>query len=125
MSPATIAPGVDQITQALSSYRYLGVDEYAIQDGIAAALSAAGIVFEREKRLGPHERLDFAVATIAIEVKIRGSRADLIRQLARYARHEDVEQIILASTSRVLLAGAPELIHQIPVTGVLLRGRAL
>lgn len=118
----TATADLDLLTDALAATRYLGVDEYAVQDGIAEILTRNGIDFEREKRLGPRERLDFAVGTTAIEVKVRTSRADLIRQLGRYAAHEEVEHIILASPSRRVLAGLPDQVYGVPIVGVLIRG---
>lgn len=58
--------------------------------------------YTRELRVDEHNRLDFAVqvdgTTVAVEVKIGGSRKDVIRQLTRYAALADVDEILLVTT---------------------------
>lgn len=82
----------------------------------------AGCALSREHRLGPGERPDFMVdGRIVIEVKIKGAvRAAIGRQLLRYAKHADVEAMILASNVSMAL---PPLIGGKPVAVVSL-GRA-
>jgi hypothetical protein len=61
----------------------------------------------REHRLSDRDRPDFFVTVggVAIEVKIGGrgqSRTGIVRQLARYAEHDQVEAIILATGVSIL-----------------------
>lgn len=71
--------------------------EVSIQDRIAESLTARGIEFQREYRLGPRNRVDFLCPDgIAIEVKKGkpGSSA-LTAQAERYAAFDAVSSIIL------------------------------
>jgi hypothetical protein len=96
-------------------------DEKRTQADLAHALTAQGIAFEREVRLSAADIPDFMVGDIAIEVKIRGARKmDIYRQLVRYAKHERVGSLILATN---MTMGLPEQLEGKPVFFVAL-GRA-
>lgn len=66
------------------------------------------VEFDREFQISPKDRPDFvigrmptllaAVPVVAVEVKIKGSLADLTRQLFRYAEHPDVAGILVVTT---------------------------
>ena len=81
----------------LRSRRFRLNTERQVQDGIDAELARAGIAFERECRLSAADVVDFLVEGIALEVKISGGTLDIYRQLERYAAHDRVQSIILAS----------------------------
>ncbi|ABM97043.1 hypothetical protein [Methylibium petroleiphilum] len=105
---------LEQVAVTLSRYRYRFSDEDSLQQGIAKALSANGLIFQREKSLSQRDRPDFLLTGgLAIEIKIGGSLADVLRQVARYAEHERVRGILVVGTpawlSRVpeSLAGKP------------------
>ena len=104
------------VVRLLSRTRVSLSSEKAMQSDIAAALTAAGIPFEREYRL--HQRRgrrssedipDFLIPCpreltqwVAVECKLKGRgggprKIDIYRQLERYARHPDVAAIVLAS----------------------------
>lgn len=85
------------IVAALRARRFSHVDEDELQRGIAEALEAAGIAFEREAVRG-RDRFDFLVGRIVVEVKVKGSRAALIEQVYRYAKRLDVDGIVIATT---------------------------
>lgn len=72
-------------------------DEKRTQAELANALTAADIQFVREVRLSGKDIVDFMVGGIAIELKTKGQRMAIFRQLERYAEHEKVESIILAT----------------------------
>ncbi len=88
------------ITAAVRGYRYSYSDEHELQAGLADALTAAGLVFEREVALGPRDRIDFVVDRVGIEVKIDGAPAVVLRQLLRYAHSDRVDHLILVTTRR-------------------------
>lgn len=73
-------------------------DEYDLQTAIADRL---GTIVDREHDLSDgRSRVDLwhPTAGIALEVKINSSRADVIRQLTRYAHCPEVAGIILITT---------------------------
>ncbi|UQX13566.1 DUF5131 family protein [Candidatus Mycobacterium methanotrophicum] len=90
----------DQVVQALAGHIYVGRCETRLQDRVAQVLGEAGLVFERESRLSERDRPDFLIAgTVVVEVKLKTPRSAVLRQLGRYAGHEQIEAIVLASTS--------------------------
>ena len=108
------------IIDTLSRFAFHGQTEADYQKGIELALSRTGTDVAREAVLSPRNRIDFLSGTVGIEVKTRGSRAAIIRQLGRYAREPRIEALILATPSRKILAGLPADILGIPVVGHLL-----
>ena len=54
--------------------------------------------FQREASLTEHDRPDFLIGTIAVEVKIHDPYAKVLRQLHRYALHSSVDAVILITT---------------------------
>lgn len=90
----------------LEGYSLDASTELALQDGIASALTDADVAFEREVRLDAGSRPDFMVGGVAVEVKVGGSWAALVRQLHRYAKHERVTELLVVS-SRVRLVRVP------------------
>ena len=80
----------------------------------AANLKKHGVSFEREYRLDARNRLDFFCDGVAIEVKIGGSRNNLIRQLHRYAQFDEVRELLVV-TSRLCLASLPSELNGKPI----------
>lgn len=81
-------------------------DEKALQVEMAAAFTAAGIAFEREVHLGAGDIIDFMAFAdggeclnvgLGIEVKIKGARRAIFRQVERYCGYPAVREIILAT----------------------------
>lgn len=114
-----------EVTTLLSRYRIMGLAEAIVQDQIERALRKEGVAFEREVELAPGDRIDFMIEGVGVEVKTKGTRAQIIRQLARYIRNDRIEEIVLAATSRRVLAGMPDEITGTPVTKHLLQGGLL
>jgi hypothetical protein len=113
------------VSDLLARYRIMGVAEAVVQDQIERALRQEGVAYEREVELAPGDRIDFMVGPVGVEVKTKGTRAQIIRQLARYVRNDRVEGIVLAATSRRVLASVPDEITGMTVTKHLLQGRLL
>lgn len=89
---------LQQIADLIRSNRIDLTDEKRTQADIEVVFTAAGLPFEREKRLAKGEIVDFlAYGNIAVEVKIGGSRMEIFRQLRRYAEHEVVAGLVLVS----------------------------
>lgn len=95
-----------EIAALLEQYRLDASTEATLQDAIASVLTENAIPFEREARLDAYSRPDFMIGGVAVEVKIGGSWAALVRQLQRYAKHERVAEILVVS-SRVRLVRVP------------------
>jgi hypothetical protein len=75
-------------------------DEKTTQAEIARALDALRWGYQREVSLSPGDRPDFLTAEgIAIEVKLRARKMEVWRQLLRYAAHDRVRGILLASNT--------------------------
>ena len=110
---ATPAPTVDQVLEnlisILSRRRYRFTDENDLQRGIEQVLTEAKIDFQREARLNASDRLDFLLpGGVAIEVKIKGSIAELLRQASRYLARPEIQA--------VLVVGSPHWITRVPET---------
>jgi hypothetical protein len=88
-----------QVVGALREKRFILSDEKDLQSQIAGALDAAAIDYQREVIIGARERVDFMIFDgIAVEVKIKGGKLAIYRQLKRYAESDQVREIILLSS---------------------------
>lgn len=73
--------------------------EHDLQRAIESCLRKGGVRFKTEACLGERSRVDFLTAAgVAIEVKIDGSIAEVLRQLVRYAIFDEVRELVLATT---------------------------
>src|ERR1035441_10388199 len=86
-----------EIAHLISRHKYVFDNEDELQLGIAAVLERAGVEAEREVKINATDRLDFLAGSIAIEIKIAGSRPQILTQLHRYAQSERVSEIVLVS----------------------------
>lgn len=115
------------VIAALRPYRFIAHDERRLYEGLSEALVKAGIVFERERTIqlatGRAGRLDYYVPIyrLAIEVKVGGSPAAILRQLRSYAEHPDVDALLLV-TSLAKLAQIPDTLAGKPVRSYRLTG---
>lgn len=115
------------VIAALRPYRFIAHDERRLYEGLSEALTAAGIVFERERVLtlstGRTGRLDYYVPStrLAIEVKVGGSPAAILRQIRAYAEHSDVDALLLV-TSLAKLAQIPDTLAGKPARSYRLTG---
>jgi hypothetical protein len=97
----TAGDRVEQVVALLSGYRIPQDTERQLQDGIATLLTGAGIAFKREYRLTGRDKPDFMlVPDVCLEVKIKGTAANVTRQLLRYAASEHVAALLLVTTRR-------------------------
>ena len=103
-----------ELVALLEQHRFASSEEAQLQDGIAAALIAAGVPHTRELRLGTRDRIDFLVGTVGLEVKIDGSLPALARQLQRYAEAPIVSELVVFTT-RARLAQLPATLLGKPV----------
>lgn len=112
------------VVETLPRFSYRFSNEIALHEGMAQALTSAGIAFEREVVAGPKDRFDFLVAPgIVIEAKIQGSLAKALQQVDRYAARADVTAVVLVTTRfwGTTSAGIDQLhgkpVHIIKLTG--------
>ena len=109
---------ISQLHDIFARNRFRHTNEIELQDGIAKALTDAGLAFKREHHLGV-DRVDFFLDGIALEVKIGGSLSDVTRQLHRYSEHTDVHTVALVTTMArhrpmpVIMSGKPVLVFHL------------
>lgn len=80
--------------------RFRWSDEEDLRDGLASALDAEGVSYERECVLGPGDRIDFLVdGGLGVEVKVATGISAVTRQLHRYSQHVRVVALVLFTPS--------------------------
>lgn len=83
-------------------------NEKATQARLEELLQAHGFEFTREARVGEGDIPDFMVGGLAVEVKIKGGKMDIYRQLRRYAQQPRVTRILLVTN---VAMGLPDVIE--------------
>lgn len=125
---ATPADAALIIANDLAGFTYRWTTEADLQAAMHTVL-VERFHTDREKALSRRDRPDFLVNvgmfTVAIEVKVKSTRTEVIRQLGRYAEHASVDAIVFASGRRVLVPAIPSEIHGKPVISVFLGSVAL
>ena len=112
-------PDGDTIARLCHTIRPARPGERAAQDAIEAALIADGVPYTREARLSRTDRIDFLTATgVGIEVKVDCPVADVLRQLARYARHDQIAALVVVATNPRSVHRLPATIGGVPVTAI-------
>lgn len=90
---------MSDLAAELQKQRFNISQEKRTQMDVEQYLMSQKISFEREKRLSGEDIPDFFIFTdhgnIVLEVKIKSPRKAIYRQLERYAKHHDVNGIIL------------------------------
>ncbi|MHC1722465.1 MAG: hypothetical protein AB9836_04570 [Aminipila sp.] len=89
---------MEKVIKALKSLR-IGkiIEEYDLQNEIAAIFNKAGIQYEKEYQLGPGSRVDFLTESgVAVEVKKgKPNRTRLVEQINRYSKYQEVKAIVI------------------------------
>lgn len=116
--------GQKRIVQSLSRWAVRTVSSEAdLQRGVANVLAGDGFAFREQVSLDEHSRIDFLEeAGIGIELKVAGSRADVIRQLHRYASFDSVSGLVLVTTRRMHLVDFPVALRGKPLSSVYVAG---
>jgi hypothetical protein len=105
---------VATVDRALRTHRFRYSGERELQAGIEQVLRAAGLEVKREAPLGDAGTIDFLIESLGIEIKVRGSRADVTRQVHRYLQHDALAGVLVVTT-RAALARLPPRISGKPV----------
>lgn len=120
-----------ELRALLASASFGATDERDIQEAIAVLLARKKVRFKREvvlwKPMPPErggDRIDFLVGRVGIEVKVAGSRNEVMRQLERYCRSDRIDAILLATT-RLQLTRMPDTLGGKPVVTAPLFGAIL
>lgn len=115
---------VDDVAAYLRGLKFNYVDEAELQEALAAALRKRGWPFDREVVLSGRSRIDLLMTKpwcIGIEVKIGGTAAAALEQMARYAKSDRVASLVLV-TDRMQAGVQPESINGKPIRVVNLMG---
>lgn len=99
---------IDSVLAVLRALRLPVAVEVDTQAEIAAALLAAGAPAVREVILDKANRIDVMVGGIGIEVKVKGGKRDILRQLQRYAEFDQILELVLVTA---VAMGVPETIN--------------
>jgi hypothetical protein len=100
----TVQMAFAEIGRVLVGKRLPLTDEKRLQAEIGSVLDAAGLRFQREAPLvAARGAIDFLVLfgdayRVGIEVKIKGSRLQILRQLVRYAGSPSVDALMLVTS---------------------------
>lgn len=97
---------------------YRMAQESLLQEDLEKHFRAGCIPYEREFKFSTTERVDFFVdGHIAVELKIKGSRRGILRQMQRYADVERVDSLILMTSAAMgmpaTLSGKPVYVVQL------------
>jgi hypothetical protein len=106
--------------ELLKSYRYSVGSEESFQRSLEQVLLRHRIEFLREHPLGRNcGRIDFYLPDhkFGIELKVKGSPTQVLRQMHRYAQCPDIGALILL-TARARLAAAPATMNGRPLVAV-------
>lgn len=114
-----VTSAVESIKRVIGATSYNITTEATLQHGIEEALRQSGMDFTREVRLASTDRIDFLIGRVGIEVKIKGTKAALIRQLLRYAQHDQIDTLLLVTTVPSLTA-LPQTLNRKPVHTLIL-----
>lgn len=99
------APSIESVVRAIHAHRFDLSTEKRLQEDVWGVLKKAFPLAEREYRLCLEDIPDFFIDGIVVECKVRhsGSKMSIFRQLQRYAKHESVKAVILASNVSMTL----------------------
>lgn len=111
------------VCSALAKYSFVAHDERDLYPSLEACLTAAGLTYVRERVLTPKSRVDFYFpgTNLAMEVKVQGTPATILRQITRYCEVSEVGLLLLVTTVGKL-SRVPETIAGKPVRAIRIAG---
>lgn len=92
-----------RLIRLIETHRCPLTEEKLTQAALETVFLEAGLDVKREYRLSKSDIPDFYIGGIVVEVKIKGARAAIGRQIQRYAAHKSVTGILLATSVSMLL----------------------
>ena len=101
-----------EIIHLINSFRFPLTDEKMLQGAIEEKFESAGFDYRREVRLDRHNIIDFTVGEIGIEVKIKGARLNIYKQVERYVEFDAIKRLLLVTN---IAMGLPQLVKGKPV----------
>lgn len=120
---------VASVATAMEACTYRCAREAELQEAVDQVLAAA---FGRERVRGQvtrgGDRFDFLLShpdgvLVVVELKVRGSRADALRQCSGYLeRYADVAGLVLGSKKHAVIGGWPPTLCSKPTRAAYLRG---
>jgi len=100
---------MNQIAKIIQSYEFVYQNETELQEQIESVLKDNDIPFEREYSLDKDSRIDFYLpeSKTGIEVKVKSGAAVVSKQLHRYAKSNQIDNLMLVTTrmDHVMLDG--------------------
>lgn len=110
---------LERVCALIASTRFAFTDESTLQDGLEQMLKLHGVEHVRERELGNLGKVDFYLTShrVALEAKTQGSPSAVLEQLMRYARHDDVDALVIV-TSRTRLGRVPPTLNGKPVYSI-------
>lgn len=92
-----------RIIQLVEQSRCSLQDEKRTQVDLAKVFAAGGIEASREHRLSAGDIPDFFVDGVVVEVKIKGQRTAIYRQIERYCGYPEVKGVVLVTCKSIHL----------------------
>lgn len=102
-----------ELIHIIRKQRFSIANEKSTQQEIALFFTNNSIEFNREIRLDEKNIIDFMIGSTGIEVKIKGSKKDIYKQICRYAEFDIIKQLVLLTTVSMNL---PSVINNKPIT---------
>ena len=88
---------ISDVVRILRGFKFTLVSETQLQFEIDEVLRRAGFRFYREHALDRKNRIDFYCDGVGVEVKIKGSAKNILRQCERYCQFDSVRCLILVT----------------------------
>ena len=103
-----LAVRLKNIYNALHGKAVVVSSEAALGTLVRNLLTDASLKVEAEVQIGEgnKDRIDFLVDRIGIELKTKGSWAEVFRQLERYALSDKLDAVVLVTTKRRVASAA-------------------
>lgn len=109
------------VLDVLRAHRYHFSGEHQLQEGLALALTEAGLPVRREVRLTARDRVDLLTGRVGIEVKVAGSAETVLRQVQRYATSDLLDALIVVTT-RATHRALPDVVGGKPLAVIYVGG---